>query len=37
VLDVKSEGRNRLGFWSLLVRGTAILVVGGLFVVFLFS
>jgi hypothetical protein len=38
VIDVKSEGRTpRIGFWSLLVRGTAILVVGGLFVVFLFS
>jgi uncharacterized protein YoxC len=37
VIDVKSEGRTRIGFWSLLVRGTAILVLGGLFVVFLFS
>jgi hypothetical protein len=37
VIDVKSDGRTRIGFWSLLVRGTAIVVLGGLFVVFLFS
>ena len=37
VLDVKLDERTRIGFWGILVRGIPILVLAGLFVVFLFS
>jgi uncharacterized protein YoxC len=37
VVDVKLEERTRIGFWGVLVRGIPILVLAGLFIVFLFS
>jgi hypothetical protein len=37
LIDVKFAGRTRIGFWSLLVRGTVVLVLGGLLLGFLLS
>lgn len=37
VLDVKFAGRPKIGFWSLLVRGTVVFVLAGLVLAFLLS
>lgn len=36
-IDVKTDRPTPIGFWSILARGIAILVLGGLFVAFLLS
>lgn len=37
ILDVKFSGKPKIGFWSLLVRGTVVLILAGLGLAFLLS